>query len=214
MRWPLINMSPTLSLYWGALARAGILITGLPRDAAGNSAVNTAETGLLDGLTPCRVSLPPSDIRSARIKSLDAYWHSLRGDRNFPAKRDIDPAEIKTSLPYINIAEIHGQPLRVRYRLVGTELCRVYNEDYTGKWLHETDWGPLVDQYEQIYRTILARRTPMFGVGRIEWEGRIITSEWGKWPLSADGITITHCLGMADYAHVPSSDPVMAIEKH
>ncbi|WP_162913022.1 PAS domain-containing protein [Rhodospirillaceae bacterium SYSU D60014] len=145
---------------------------------------------------------------------MDAYWHSLRGDRNFPAKRDIDPAEIKTSLPYINIAEIHGQPLRVRYRLVGTELCRVYNEDYTGKWLHETDWGPLVDQYEQIYRTILARRTPMFGVGRIEWEGRIITSEWGKWPLSADGITITHCLGMADYAHVPSSDPVMAIEKH
>lgn len=214
MRWLLTNLPPTLSFYWGAIARAGILMAGLPRAAGENSVVNAAGTKPLDSMTSCKASLTISDVRSARIRALNAYWQSLRGDRDFPAKHDISPAEIKSSLPYINIAELHEQPLRVRYRLVGTELCRVYDEDYTGKWLHEADWGSLVSQYEQIYRTVLARRTPVFGVGRIEWEGRIITSEWGKWPLSDDGVTITHCLGMADYAHVPSGDPVMAIGGH
>lgn len=214
MRSLRINLPLPLSLYWDAIARAGILIAGLSRAAGGDSAVNADKTKPSDGLMSCKRPWALSSIRSARIGDLDAYWQSLRGDRDFPAKRDIDPAEIKASLPYINIAEIHQQPLRVRYRLVGTELCRVYNEDYTGKWLHDADWGSLVGQYEQIYQTVLARRTPIFGVGRIEWEGRIITSEWGKWPLSDDGVTITHCLGMADYAHIPSGDPVMAIGKH
>jgi hypothetical protein len=214
MRWRLIDMPSSLALYWGAIARAGILIVGMPRDAGENLAVNAVKTGPSDGLTPCKVSLALSDVRSVRIKSFDGYWQSVRGDRDFPAKRDINPAEIKAGLPYINIAEIYEKPLRVRYRLVGTELCRIYNEDYTGRWLHETHWGPLVGQYERIYRTILERRTPMFGIGQIEWEGRIITCEWGKWPLSEDGGAITHCLGMADYTHIPSSDPEMALGRH
>ena len=209
MRRPLVNIPPSLSLYWGAIARVGVSIAGLTREAVGDLALVTAETERSTAFTPCKASLALSHIRSTRIRSFDSYWRSVCGDRDFPAKHDIDPTEIKSILPYVKIAEIHEHPLRIRYRLVGTELCRVYNENYTGKWLHETLWGPLISQYEKIYQKVLARRMPIFGIGQIEWAGRIMTYEWGKWPLSEDGVTIAYCVGMEDYVQIPSSDPIM-----
>lgn len=81
------------------------------------------------------------EVRSETIRMVQGYWNRVRGSRRFPAKSDIDPAEIKSALPYILISEVQQNPLRVRYRLVGTESAHFAGEDFTGKWLHETDWG-------------------------------------------------------------------------
>lgn len=80
-------------------------------------------------------------VTSGRIRELASYWEAKRAGRAMPVKREIDPAEIKSLLPYLMIAELHrGDTLRIRYRLVGTEAARYAEEDYTNLWLDESGW--------------------------------------------------------------------------
>ena len=105
-----------------------------------------------------------ADVDSETIRLVHRYWSGLRGTRRYPAKRDIDPAGLKPMLPYIMIAEVHRDPLRVRYRLVGTEVVHFMGEDFTGKWLHETAWGDYVGSVEEKYALVFKIGGPVFGI--------------------------------------------------
>lgn len=139
-------------------------------------------------------------VTSARINRILAYWQEQCRARLMPAKRDIDPAALKPLLPYLMIAEIHREPVRVRYRLVGTEAARFARGDYTGHWLHDSGWaGDEIASYVQQYSILIETRLPLLGTGHLIWDdGKEAVFEWGKFPLSEDGDTVTHCLGIED----------------
>jgi len=139
-------------------------------------------------------------VASDRVNRIFGYWQDQCRARSMPAKRDIDPAALKPLLPYLMIAEIHAAPLRVRYRLVGTEAVRMARGDYTGHWLHESGWaGDEIASYVQQYSLLLETRRPLLGTGHlIRSDGKEAVFEWGKFPLSDDGETVTHCLGIED----------------
>jgi hypothetical protein len=139
-------------------------------------------------------------VKSDRINLLLAYWERRCEGRTMPAKRDIDPADLKPLLPYLMVAEIHQGPLRVRYRLVGTEAVRLAQEDYTGRWLDESAWmAPEVESYIRQYAALVATRRPLLGTGHLVSEdGKERIFEWGKFPLSEDGERVTHCIGIED----------------
>lgn len=141
------------------------------------------------------------EVNSAAIRRVHAYWNALRGSRRFPAKRDIDPAALKSVLPYLLISEVHQAPLRVRYRLVGTEVAHFSGEDFTGKWLHETSWGADRHAIEQYYVRMLAIGQPTFGIDHFTQvsDGQRKSYEWGMFPLAEDGEHIDHCLAEEDY---------------
>ena len=40
-------------------------------------------------------------------------------------------------LPYLTLAEIHRDPLRLRFRLVGTEIVQLRGGEFTWRWLEE-----------------------------------------------------------------------------
>lgn len=139
-------------------------------------------------------------VNSERINGLLEYWQRLRGDRPMPTKRDIDPSQLKPLLPYLMLVEIHYPPLRVRYRLVGTEAVRMAREDYTGRWLSDSGWdADEIASYVQQYRILVAERRPLLGTGHlISDEGKQRIFEWGKFPLSEDGVQVTHCVGIEE----------------
>jgi len=142
------------------------------------------------------------DVASSAILTLHAYWQGLRGGRPCPAKRDIDPAAMRALLPYLVIAEIHREPFRVRYRLVGTEAARFAGEDYTGRWLDETGWGEAIAEIVGNFRRVAESGQPLFGIDRILWvDEKWKHYEWAILPLSDDGTTVTHCLVIEDFRH-------------
>jgi hypothetical protein len=149
-------------------------------------------------------------VNSERINSLLAYWQRLCAGRPMPTKRDIDPAQLKPLLPYLMIAEIHEAPLRVRYRLVGTEAVRLAQEDYTGRWLAEAGWdAEETASYLRQYAELVATRRPLLGTGHlISSDGKERIFEWGKFPLSEDGLHVTHCIGIEDL--IPTRAPTAA----
>lgn len=48
-----------------------------------------------------------------------------------PARADLDPTEISELLPWVILVDV--LPGDFRYRLIGTEVCRISHADYTGQ---------------------------------------------------------------------------------
>lgn len=140
-------------------------------------------------------------VASPLIHQLHDYWNGKRAGRAMPRRSDIDPSEIKRLLPYVLLGEFAGDPVRLRYRLVGTEVVTVYGIDFTGQWLDEIDFGDQVDGgWPLQYRRVFDSRSPLFGSARLHsTSGMEMEYEFGLFPLSQSGEAPTHCLDLNDY---------------
>lgn len=145
-----------------------------------------------------------NQMQSAAIAGVETVWHALRGERPFPTRAEIDPLAFRRWLPYLSIMELHDNPFRVRYRLIGTEVARFSGEDFSGKWLHETGWSERHQALNlMLYQRVFETREPVFGHSQVDWQGRSdLTFEWALFPLGdADG-PLTHCLSVDDFTHI------------
>lgn len=141
-------------------------------------------------------------LSSIKIRQLHAHWQQVRGGRAMPARTDIDPAAIKPLLPNLVIADVFHDPLRVRYRLVGTAVVQHSRFDFTGKWLHEIDFGEPRD-WIGLYEVLVQEKRPMFDRSEIPFEDVVrspLPYEFCMLPLSADGATVTGMISLEDYA--------------
>lgn len=79
---------------------------------------------------------PPS--ADPRLRRLFLHWQAIHpGEGVLPGRQHIDPAAIPELLPFVWLADVYRDPLRFRYRLLGTEHAHVFGRDYTGSWLDE-----------------------------------------------------------------------------
>jgi hypothetical protein len=138
-------------------------------------------------------------LRSPTVLQLHAYWRSKQGGRPMPAPADIDPAEIRPLLPSLIIAEYVGTSARVRYRLVGTQQVYYNGLDFTGLYLDQIDWGFENAFVRLVHDTLQRTAAPV--LGRYQWGFRdsvLGFAEFGAFPLSDDGVTVSRCVGIDD----------------
>jgi len=84
---------------------------------------------------PSCSALPPCDLRLA---NLHRYWLSIHpGPYTLPGRQHFDPIAVPKLLPWIWLADVHRNPLRFKYRLVGTVHGEAGGRDLTGQWLDE-----------------------------------------------------------------------------
>ena len=145
-----------------------------------------------------------AEIKSAMIASVAAQWNALRGARAFPSRRDIDPLQFKEWLPYLSLVDLHADPFRVHYRLIGTEVARFAEQDFSNLWLDETGWEPrIITVNRQLYHRLWASRSPVFGLSLVDWDKRQnYCFEWGLFPLSDDGEQVNCCLSVDDFTPI------------
>jgi hypothetical protein len=148
-------------------------------------------------------TLSLADITSPDVLAFNQYWMSIRGGKPMPLKAAFDATAIRNLLPYITLEELHNDPLRVYYRVVGSEQAQFSAGDYTGKWLHDLNWLPdlkqrLLDQYAEIQQL----KTPMFGLSQFTWHDQLDKSfEWGLFPFSDNGMDVSHVVTIEDFRH-------------
>jgi hypothetical protein len=143
-------------------------------------------------MTPLIV--PTHDV----LKQLLDYWQKKKGARIAPSRSDIDPAEIKALLPYVGLADVLRDPLRFRYRLVGTQVTMGYGRELTGSYLNEVDLNAHQHEIIDEYKRVVERCEPACA----SWEytrhdGRHIRYERLALPLSSDGKTVDMLFGGA-----------------
>ncbi|MCR9212655.1 MAG: PAS domain-containing protein [Proteobacteria bacterium] len=100
-------------------------------------------------------------ITAPSLLSLRDYWVKARGEREFPARKDIDPLHIPKVLPVLTLVDVSHDPLRFRYRLIGTKITEMAKRDATGKWLDEDLYGDRTDDMLWIFRTCSTEKAPI-----------------------------------------------------
>lgn len=146
-----------------------------------------------------------SELGSTRIRDLDSYWQSRRAGRLMPARADIDPADIRSLLPYLELTDLTHDPLRVYYRLVGTALVHSVGFDYTGHYLDELNFGTSDETaWERVFSEACRSRAPLFGFSRHPYDRQsAITHEFAVFPLSSDGCVVDKTINIEDYLGKP-----------
>jgi hypothetical protein len=142
-------------------------------------------------------------ITSLRVEALHRYWQSKRRDGSLPTRSAIDPIEIPRLLPYLVIAEIEASPMRVRYRLVGTQVVEDNGSDFTNRYLEDCHFAVEALLHE-CYRRLVKTQAPVFAYyewHKVDWagaKGAIGANETGFFPLSSDGATVDLAISLAD----------------
>jgi hypothetical protein len=143
-------------------------------------------------------------ITSPRVGALHRYWQSKLRGGVLPTRATIDPVEIPRLLPYLVIAEIEASPMRVRYRLVGTQVVEDNGSDFTNRYLEDCNFAvePLLFE---CYRRLVETRAPVFAYykwHKKEWQGAprapSVPTRQGFFPLSSDGANVDLAISLAD----------------
>ena len=148
--------------------------------------------------------LEQHEITSKLIAGLEAHWNALRGERAMPRRDELDPVNLVPWLPHLSTMELHYDPFRVRYRVVGTEVARIVGEDFSNRWLDETRWGDsAITLNRLLYERVAERRAPSFGLSTITWQGKPDhVFQWALFPLSSGGEAVSHCLSLDDFSTI------------
>jgi len=72
-----------------------------------------------------------------RILEFASYWDGLRPGNGLPGRQHFDPADVPGFLANIWLLEIHREPIRFRFRLVGTRVVDFLGLDPTGHWVDD-----------------------------------------------------------------------------
>ncbi len=102
------------------------------------------------------------DFSSPELQGLLTYWNDLRGSRQCPLHRSVDPFELKPLLGFLNWIEPLNGGENFRYRIYGSRIADLAGFEMTGKRITDMpipQYG--VDLLMAGHRAILRRREPL-----------------------------------------------------
>lgn len=133
-------------------------------------------------------------IRHPDLRRLYDYWQARRRGRCYPARLDIDPADIKYALGNISLVEVVGDPPRFRWRLVGSLFAQRLGYDMTNQWVDEYPDPAYRDYLIDSYHTMLKTGEPTAALNERDIDGKPRRFEVLRLPLAEDGQTINMIL--------------------
>jgi len=127
---------------------------------------------------------------ASRVAELHHYWRAIKPPEwRMPGRRQFDPVAVPKLLPWLRLYDVQRDPLRFRYRLIGTELVRFMGHDPTGKWVDEMFPG-VVGSYEyQVLETVAGGQFKAYSRGapiRVVSKDHLV-AERLTLPLAQDG---------------------------
>ncbi len=135
----------------------------------------------------------PVEAWHEKTRRLFEYWRSIHPPTGLPGRQHFDPAAIFDLMPMVWIADVQREPLRLRYRLVGTAATRVFRQELTGQWFDEAhpDFVPTAHNYGE-YKRVVESGTPVCSLGRpiLNYEPTYTKRERLILPLARDGRTV------------------------
>jgi hypothetical protein len=136
-----------------------------------------------------------------RLQRLYKYWRSLHpSGGGLPGRQHFDPLDLSELLRWLWLVDIQREPLRFRYRLIGTGHVQALSHDYTGQWLDEAHDGfsdmISYDAFVAVAGGAIryCRRTPQFRLAK-----DYALFERVLLPLARDGAQVDMLLGISVY---------------
>lgn len=116
--------------------------------------------------------------RETLIKAF-RYWLNIRSDADLPTVDSLDPVEMVSFLPVVNLIDAvrrDAGALRFRHRLVGTELVERFHTEHTGAWFDDLYTPAHLVRVLPEYVAAVEERRPVFGDISLARDGSAILS--------------------------------------
>ncbi|HEV2549391.1 MAG TPA: PAS domain-containing protein [Stellaceae bacterium] len=138
------------------------------------------------------------EITHPTLVAIYRYWNDKRRGRAMPQRADIDPTEIVRLLPYVFMVGVERDPLRFKYRLIGTAICEFLGRDFTGRTVDATNYSAeQAAELQKINSAVVDNARPVACKGTVfyipgrEW----MLTEAILLQLSKDGLAVDIILG-------------------
>jgi hypothetical protein len=132
------------------------------------------------------------------------YWLSLKPSHGLPGRQHFDPLDIPDLMPRIWMLDVLREPLRYRYRLVGTKEAEIFRRDVTGEFFDEVHSHPHdeCETYGRFYKAVhdraaTYRRGNLVGIYNKEHVG----VENCIVPMARDGRTVDLLIAFSALYH-------------
>jgi hypothetical protein len=130
------------------------------------------------------------------LRVLLGIWDARRQGRQMPARADFDPCDLKAHLGHLFLVDVERNPIRFRYRLVGTHITNVVNRDVTGRYFEDIYIGRLLETMIEVHSWVANERAPLRIFSRTGHAPNMVYVYDGLLlPLSTDGETMNMVLG-------------------
>jgi len=133
--------------------------------------------------------------KNPQLQAVHRYWLERCDGRLLPARRAIDPIDLKRHLPNMLLVDVTQDPLRFRYRLFGTGLVALYDREMTGKYVDDIKSDSLRTAVVQAYAQVIDRRAPVFSALAFVVDYYRIKYDRLLLPLADDGCTVSMVMG-------------------
>ena len=139
---------------------------------------------------------PDLRFKDPRPLQLLEQWNEKRGTRRMPGRQDFDPTELGPHLGHLILIDVEHDPLRLRYRLIGTAITSLMQRDNTGRYYDEIYEPALLESIYESFHWIFAHRAPLRSHGEAFYPDKnFYTYEVINLPLSDDDDKVNMILG-------------------
>ncbi|MCK6452283.1 MAG: PAS domain-containing protein [Alphaproteobacteria bacterium] len=162
--------------------------TGLTRAGpASSKAKNRMDLEALRATIAGQISHP--DL----LRLLD-YWLERCRDGRLPARRDIDPLALPYVIGHLILVDVERDPLRFRYRLIGSSLSLQFNLNLTGRLVDEHPDPTIRRLANEAYATVVTTARPLAYRRDAVINKRVRRYDVLILPLASDGQTVDKIL--------------------
>lgn len=142
------------------------------------------------------------ELENEGHRKLYAYWDSKRGTKLAPARKDIDPIEIRDLLPHIFMFDVLRHPTDFKMRLHGTHLAEVMGRDNTGDFFQKMYQGDHAKKLWDIYCDVANDFSVIYSQHSAAWMAKdYVYYERLLMPLSDNGKDVDILLGISYFIH-------------
>jgi hypothetical protein len=134
-------------------------------------------------------SLPIPQDCHPKVRQIVEYWRKIHPDDGvLPGRQHLDPIDIPRLLANVWLIDVARDPLRFRFRLIGTAVVEYAGEDNTGNWFDEV--MPEFDP--RVFVDVVESREPSWSrsPSRMRPYKQYRELERVRLPLASDGKTV------------------------
>ena len=150
----------------------------------------------------CRVGFEPEIVEAPNVRALYDYWLRLRGKRRFPAKAQIDIADIPHLAASLMLLRVTYDPLDFEYRIIGDDIVNRLG-NMKGRRARDAALLNVDSSAYRNYCAVVEAGKPQFMAGWASIPFRpnepCLLSRV-HCPLAADGETIDHILSCVSFS--------------
>ena len=134
------------------------------------------------------------------VRRFYEYWRDVAPPGRLPGRQHIAPEDIVPLLSRLWILDVFRDPVRYRYRLVGTDITRSLQRELTGTWLDEAQPESVKNpDLRDRYRFILETGQATWRRGPTMWlrDPTHRQIENCLAPLASDGVTVDKIIAVS-----------------